>query len=182
MGNREIKYKDVIRIEMEKLAKNPKTIFIGYNVKKGRAGGMLINVLEKQIFETPVAENLMAGIAIGLSIEGYLPILYFERFNFILNALDAIVNHLDKFEDLSYGEYKPKIIIRAVIGSIKTPFLTGSTHTQDFTEAIKKMVTFDVVKLPLNIKDIKKIYEDAYLSKKSTLIVEEKDLYNIQLT
>jgi pyruvate/2-oxoglutarate/acetoin dehydrogenase E1 component len=178
MGDREIKYKDAIRFEMEDLAKNPKTLFVGYNVKNGRAGGMLINVLDDQIIETPVAENLMAGIAIGLSIEGYLPILYFERFNFILNALDAIVNHLDKFEDLSHGEYKPKLIIRAVIGSIKTPFLTGSTHTQDFTEAMKHMVNFNVVKLPINYEGIKSIYANAKKSDKSTLIVEEKDLYN----
>lgn len=181
MDNREIKYKDAIRLEMEKLAENPKTIFVGYNVKKGRAGGMLTNVPKNQIFETPVAENLMAGIAIGLSIEGYFPILYFERFNFILNALDAIVNHLDKIDDMSYGEFKPKVIIRAVIGAKTTPFLTGITHTQDFTEAIKKMVNFDVIKLPLNYNDIHLIYKNATLSEKSTLIVEEKDLYNINI-
>lgn len=181
MDSREIKYKDAIRISMENLAKDPSTIFIGYNVKNGRAGGMLVNIPENQLFETPVAENLMAGIAIGLSIEGYKPVLYFERFNFILNALDAIVNHLDKFDNLSEGEYKPKVIIRVVIGGKTTPFLTGSTHTQDFTEAIKKMVDFDVIKLPLNVNDIINIYDNAQLSEKSLLIVEEKDLYNINV-
>lgn len=178
MGDIQIKYKDAIKAELEKLAEYTPTIFVGYNVKKGRAGGMLVNVSEDKLFETPVAENLMSGIAIGLSLEGYLPILYFERFNFILNALDAIVHHLDKFEDLSYGEYKPKVIIRAVIGGVETPFYTGSTHTQDFTEAIKKMVTFNVVKLKPDYEFIKKTYEDAFNSDKSTLIIEEKDLYN----
>jgi acetoin:2,6-dichlorophenolindophenol oxidoreductase subunit beta len=182
MDNRAITYKDAIRIEMEKLGNIPNTIFLGYNVKNGKAGGMLSNIPESKLFETPVAENLMTGIAIGLSIEGYLPILYFERFNFILNALDAVVNHLDKFENLSNGEYKPKIIIRTVIGSIKNPFLTGTTHTQDFTESIKKMVSFDVVKLSTNYDHIINTYKNAINSNKSTIIVEEKDLYNSILT
>jgi len=177
-----IKYKDAIRIEMENLAKVPNSIFVGYNVRNGRAGGMLVNIPEEKIFETPVAENLMTGITIGLSIEGYLPILYFERFNFILNALDAIVHHLDKFKKLSHNEYAPKVIIRAVIGGAITPFLTGSTHTQDFAEAIRHMVNFPVIKLSTNYKEIKKIYSEAYTSDKSTLIIEEKDLYNTILT
>lgn len=179
----EIKYKDAIRTEMEKLALNDKVIFVGYNVKYGpKANGTLVNISENQLFETPVAENLMTGIAIGLSIEGYIPILYIERFNFILNALDAIVNHLDKFKNLSYGEYSPKVIIRVVIGAIKTPFFTGITHTQDFTEAMKCLVNFDIIKLPLNYNDIKNIYATALVSDKSTIIIEERDLYNIVLT
>jgi len=174
-------YKESIIIATDKLAANPKTIFIGYNVVKGRANGTFKNVPEKQLYETPVAENLMAGIAIGLSLEDYLPVLYFERFNFILNALDSIVNHLDKFNDLSHGEYSPKVIIKAVVGGTKTPFFTGSTHTQDFTEAISKMVNFDVIKLPLNANKIAEIYKNAAESHKSTLIIEEVDLYNKEL-
>jgi len=175
-------YKECIMRGYEELAKNPKSIFVGYNVKIGKGGGIFLNIPENKLFETPVAENLMTGIAIGLSIEGYLPILYFERFNFILNALDAIVNHLDKFESLSYGEYKPKVIIRAVIGGKNAPFYTGSTHTQDFTTAIRKMVNFNIIRLPLQELVISRMFEEAKISNKSVLIVEEKDLYDIILS
>lgn len=174
-------YKECLIEQYTELAKDPKAIFVGYNVKKGKGAGIYKNILENQLYETPVAENLMTGIAIGLSIEGYKPILYFERFNFILNALDAIVNHLDKFENLSYREYKPKVIIRAVIGGIKTPFYTGSTHTQDFYEAIRRMVNFSVYKLPLDVEEIKLMFENARRAPWSTLIVEEKDLYETVL-
>lgn len=170
-------YKECLIQGYEELAKDPKSIFVGYNVKVGKGAGIYKNIPEEKLFETPVAENLMTGIAIGLSIEGYKPILYFERFNFILNALDAIANHLDKFDNLSYGEYKPKVIIRAVIGGINTPFYIGSTHTQDFTEAIKRMVNFNVVKVPINAEVIKNIFTMAIYNDNSTLIIEEKDLY-----
>jgi hypothetical protein len=182
-----LKYKDAIRLEMEKLAKDPKVVFMGYNVKYGsKANGTLINVPDEQLIETPVAENLMLSSAIGMSMEGFLPVVYFERFNFILNALDSIVNHLDKIEGLSHGEFKPKLIIRAVIGGSKQPFFTGITHTQDFTEALKNLVDFDVVKLPVgtieDYQEIKRIFVRALESNKSTLIIEEKDEYETILT
>jgi pyruvate/2-oxoglutarate/acetoin dehydrogenase E1 component len=44
-------------------------VFIGYNVKYGNAMGTLKNIPDSQKIETPVAENLMSGLAIGLSFE-----------------------------------------------------------------------------------------------------------------
>jgi pyruvate/2-oxoglutarate/acetoin dehydrogenase E1 component len=180
MEHIKIKYKDAIRDSMETIESIDKNIiFLGYNVKYGGKGdGSLINISEDKLIETPVAENLMASMAIGLSLEGFTPVIYYERFDFILNALDAIINHLDKIELLSNGEYKPKVIIRVVKGGILKPFFTGATHIQDFTDAIKMMVKFNVVKLPLNYDNIKQIYLDALKSNNSTLIVEEKDLYD----
>ena len=48
------------------------------------------------------------GIAIGLSMSGYIPICIFPRFNFLLSAINQIVNHLDKIKDYSDGEFNPK--------------------------------------------------------------------------
>jgi pyruvate/2-oxoglutarate/acetoin dehydrogenase E1 component len=169
-----MKYKDAIKTSMESLAKNPKTIFLGYNVKYGN--GMLKDIPEQQLFETPVAENLMVALAIGMSLEDYLPIVYFERFDFILNALDAIVNHLEKIKDISHNEYDPQVIIRAVVGNKNAPLFTGATHTQDFTEALSKLTSIPVVKLPYDSQKIMEIYKTS----KSCIIVEEKDCYDLE--
>jgi len=172
-------YKECIIKSTDKLAKNPAVIFLGYNVKIGMAGGTLKNVPEDQLFETPVAENLMSGIAIGLSLEGFIPVVYYERFDFILNALDAIVNHLDKIEKISKGEFKPKVIFRVVVGMKNKPFYTGITHTQDFTEAMKRMVSFPIIKLTKD--NIEETYQKAIDSKQSIMIIEEKELYEEQI-
>ena len=83
-----VKYQDAIKEAMETLAKNDKVIFLGYNTRcGGRCNGSLKNVPDAQIIETPLAENLMMGMAIGLSLEGYIPVVYFERFDFIFNAM-----------------------------------------------------------------------------------------------
>ena len=170
-------FKVAIQESMKMLAKDDKTIFVGYNVRYGnKAAGTLNGISESQLLETPVAENLMLGLAIGLSIEGFKPIVYFERFDFILNALDAIVNHLDKIKELSNGEYEPKVIIRAVVGRKQKPFFAGLTHVQDFTESMKRLVAFPVIK-PRSSKELIEVYQKAYKAKESYLIVEEMDNY-----
>lgn len=176
-----MKYKDLIRISMEDIAKNEKSIFIGYNTKFGsRAAGSLINVPDSKIIETPVAENLMVAMAIGLSLEGWKPVVYFERFDFILNAMDAIVNHLDKIEVISRKQYSPTIMIRASIGRKNNALFSGETHTQDFSDRLKPFVSFPVIKLPVSTGIID-IYKERYFSDESSMIVDEADNYEIQI-
>jgi len=172
-------YKESIKQSMILLDNDPKRLFIGYGVKYGgKGGGTLSNINPEKLIETPLAENLMAGLSIGLSIEGYNPVLYIERFDFILNALDAIVNHLDKFKIISNNQYKPKVIIRTCIGRKLTPFLTGPTHTQDLTSAMKKLVTFPILR-PITSNQIIDCYKMAMNYNDSVLIIEELDLYDI---
>lgn len=171
-------FKEEIKKSMEFLAKDEKTIFLGYNVKHGgRAMGSLVNVDESKLIETPINENLMLSMAIGLSLHGYKPVVYYERFDFIMNAMDALVNHLDKIIDISHGEFLPKVIIRVVVGSKRNPMFTGDTHTQDFTEIMRRILkNVKIVKILLD-NEIEEVYKMAYESKKSYMIIEERDLY-----
>lgn len=172
-----MKYKDALKQSMFLLSQQEKSVFIGYNTRLGsRANGSLVGIKDEKLIETPVAENLMMGLAVGMSINGFLPLVYFERFDFILNAMDSIINHLDKIKSLSDGEYNPKVIIRAVIGNTKKPLYTGSTHTQDLTGLFRQCVSFPVIKLN-NTKEILESYELAINSDTSFLLVEEKDRY-----
>ena len=171
-------YKEAIKKSMEMLAKDEKRIFIGYNVCFGSQGyGTLQNIPENKKIETPLAENLMMGLGIGMSLGGYLPVIFFERHDFILNALDGIVNHLDKLESLSKGQFKTPVIIRAVIGS-KIPLNPGAQHTQDFTEAFRKMIKFPIYE-PKNAQEVIEAYNIIKNSKKPSMIIERRDLYDI---
>ena len=128
---------------------------------------------DTQLIETPVAENLIVSSAIGLSIEGFKPVVYIERFDFVLNAMDTIVNHLDKIKNLSNGEFDPKVIIRTVIGNKYTPLFTGVTHVQNFIKTFQFSISIPVIQLPKNSQKIM----DIYTKNQNCIIVEEKDLY-----
>jgi len=170
-------YKDAIKKSIQFLSEDPKTVFIGYGIKYGsKGGGFFSDIDENQLIETPVAEGLMLSMAIGLALEGYKPVVFYERFDFIMNSMDALVNHLNAMELLSKGEFAPKVIIRCVVGGKKAPFFTGPVHTQDFTESIRGLVDFPVLK-PKTVEEMVTAYQDAYHSPSSSIIVEEKDWY-----
>lgn len=173
-----INYKEALIQSNSKLAQNNLTRFIGYGLQKGRALGTLKDVSANLIVEMPVAENLMVGFATGLALKGYRPVVFIERMDFILNALDAIVNHLDKIKKMSQGEFCPAVIIRCIVGNKNKPLYTGITHTQDFSEALRHMVSFPVIQL-FSPEDIILGYEQAEMNINngiSTILVEYKDL------
>ena len=125
--------------------------------------------------ETPVAENLMSGLAIGMSFEGFKPVLYFERHDFMLVAADAIINHIDKIERISHGEFKVPIIIRAVTADAG-PFYSGITHSQDFTKVFQEAVSFPVVDAK-NGTEIINTINKAKESQRPLMLIERKSRY-----
>lgn len=169
-----MKYKDAVRLSMNKLAELG-AIFIGYNVKYGAAYETLKDVPDEQKVETPVAENLMAGLAMGMSLEGFRPVLFFERHDFIFNASDALINHIGMVELLSDGQFVCPVIIRAVAGSVK-PFYAGPTHTSDLTETFQHMFPFPVC-APKTSSEVLGLYDAVIKYDRPILISELKDLY-----
>lgn len=169
-----IKYKDAMIKSMDELASEG-AIFIGYNVKYGDAIGTLKNVSNDQKIETPVAENLMAGLAIGMSFEGFKPVIYYERHDFMLVAADAIINHIDKIERISHGEFKVPVIIRAVTADAG-PFYSGITHSQDFTQVFKKAVSFPVIDAA-NGDEIISAINYSRESQRPVMLIERKSKY-----
>lgn len=164
---------------MTMLGQDPLMRFVGYGLRRNGAGGTLAGVPSASIVEVTVAENLMSGIAIGLSLAGLKPLVFFERFDFVMNATDAIVNHLDKLRAISDGQFAPACIFRCVVGNKRKPRFTGPTHTQDFTDAMRLLVSFPVVQI-MQSSEVERVYEDAKLALDaghSTMIVEYKDRY-----
>ena len=124
----------------------------------------------------PIIESTQFGIAIGLSLQGYTVLNLYPRMNFMLSAIDPLINFLDKIEEISHKEYSSKMIIRTAIGSQK-PLFPGHQHIFDYTEGIKSMChNIQVVKLQ-EPQEIFPAYYNAYFSKKPTLIVEYADYY-----
>ena len=176
--NSQISYKEELLKANNNLSEDSKYIYIGYGLQKGRALGTLKDISSKQIIEMPVAENLMVGFAVGLSLKGYKPVVFIERMDFLMNSLDAIVNHLDKIQKKSLYEFNPAIIIRCIVGNINKPLYTGVTHTQDHSEALRLMISFPVIQIK-NASDVELAYNEAKMNMSngvSTVLVEYKDL------
>ena len=174
-----MKYKDLIKTSMEEIAKNEMAVFIGYNLKYGARGyGSLKDVDKSKILETPVAENLMAGLATGMAIEGFKPVLIFERHDFMLNSLDSLINYLDKLPILANKQYKAPMIIRAVIGSM-TPINPGPQHSQDFSDIFRSKIHFPVFD-PQNVAQLKQAYDHAKKFEEPCMLIERREFYDCE--
>ena len=176
-----MKYFEELKRSMNFLAKNSKTIFIGQAVEvPGTAmSNTLKDINKSKLIELPVAEEMQMGMTIGLALNGNIPVSIYPRWNFLILALNQLVNHLDKITVMSNDGFKVKTIIRTSVGS-QRPLNPQQQHIGDFTETVKKMCsTIDVIKLN-EVKDIFPSYERALNRNdgKSTLLVEYGDYYN----
>ena len=138
----------------------------------------LKDINKKKLIELPVAEEMQMGMTIGMMMKGYIPISIYPRWNFLLLSINQLINHLDKFNEMTNNYYKSKAIIRTSIGS-QRPLHPQYQHIGDFSSAIKKMCsTIDVIKLN-NPNKIFPSYKKAYERKdgKNTILVEYGDYY-----
>lgn len=173
----DLTYKAALKESMTMLGADSLTRVCGYGLKVGHEKGSFAGVPIEQIQEFTVAEGLMTSAAIGMSLMGLKPVVYFERCDFLLNALDAIVNHLDACRFISNEEFRPTAILRIVVGNKFSPLFTGHTHTRDHSGALRNMVNFPVLCVH-TADEVMAAYEYAYANWKhrSCAIVEYKDL------
>src|SRR3990172_1605131 len=130
-------YFDSLTASMTWLGSQPDTIFIGQSV--AYPGNALYKTLEgvpmEKRLEFPVAEDCQLGVSIGLAMMGKTVISIYPRMDFLLCALNQLVNHLDK----NLYPLKGKVIIRTCIGATK-PLHPGVQHCGDYAEGIEGLL------------------------------------------
>jgi len=176
-----MKYYDELVKAMDILAADPRTVFMGQSVEvKGTAmTTTLVNVPADKKLELPVAEEMQMGLSTGLAIAGYIPVTFYPRWNFLLLAVNQLVNHLDKVKHMTRDGWQPNVIIRTSIGSIR-PLNPQCQHLGDFTDAFRLMLTnIEVIRLE-EPEDIVPAYTKALTRTdgKCTILVEYGDAYN----
>ena len=175
-----MKYKEELIKAMDWLGQKEDVVFLGQACKvSGHSiSSTIINVPQEKRVELPVFEETQLGISTGLAMEGFVTVTMYPRFDFFILACNQLINHLDKMEEMSKGEMKPRVIIRVSVGA-KEPLDAGPQHTQNHTEAFRKMLTnVNVVEL-MEPEDVFPAFKEAYEREdsKPTLIVEHGQFY-----
>ena len=173
-----MKYKEELIKSMKWLGEKENTLFLGQaTLFSGHAiSGTLTEVPKEKLIELPVMEEVPMGMCAGLSLEGYVPISIYPRFNFMMLSINQLVNHIDTMREMSKGELVPRVIVRVAVGA-KKPLDGGSQHTQDFTESIKNMLNDTVVVELKEPEQIFQSFKDAYNRNGSTVLIEWGDYY-----
>jgi pyruvate/2-oxoglutarate/acetoin dehydrogenase E1 component len=161
---------------MRMLAKDPRTLFVGQAVAyAGQAAFPSFDgVPMRKRIEMPVVEDFQMGFCTGLAMQGFIPVCFYPRFDFLLIAVNQLVNHLDKIPLM--GGFKPKVIIRTAVGR-KKPLDPGPQHTGDYTHAFREMLkTVRVVELR-TAHYVYDSYVEALACPESVILVEHMEKY-----
>src|SRR5579863_9225275 len=116
---------------------NPDVIVLGEDV--GKDGGVFratVGLLDKfgpeRVLDTPLAESMIAGLAVGMSIRGLIPVAEFQFMGFIYPALDEIINHASRMRNRTRGRLSCPLVFRTPYGcGIRAP-----EHHSESTEAL----------------------------------------------
>ncbi len=119
------------------LASDPDVVVFGEDV--GKNGGVFRATAnlqdrfgENRVFDTPLAESMIAGLSIGMSTQGLKPVAEFQFLGFIYPAFNQIVNHAARMRNRTRGRLHCPIVFRAPFGGgIHAP-----EHHSESTEAL----------------------------------------------
>jgi pyruvate/2-oxoglutarate/acetoin dehydrogenase E1 component len=173
-------YKDSLTNMMTKLGEMDNTVFLGQQIlfPGNPMSGTLINVPKEKMIELPVMEDSQMGMSLGMAMTGKFVITFYPRWDFLICATNQLVNHVDKIELMSNGQWKPNIIIRVGKGS-EIPLNPGPQHRNnyidEFQSITKTIKFFDC----LTVDDIENAYNHAINEGGITLINEYPEKYNI---
>jgi len=98
---------------------------VGHNGGVFRATeGLQTKYGDQRVFDTPLAESGLAGLAVGLAIQGFRPVAEIQFLGFMFEAMDQIVSQAARIRFRSGGRYHAPIVFRAPFGGgVKTPEL-----------------------------------------------------------
>lgn len=87
---------------------------------------------EKRVFDTPLAESMIAGLAIGMATQGLKPVAEFQFMGFIYPGLNQIISHAARLRNRTRGRITCPIVYRTPMGGgIRAP-----EHHCESTEAL----------------------------------------------
>ncbi|MFC0212517.1 alpha-ketoacid dehydrogenase subunit beta [Paenibacillus chartarius] len=167
--------KDAMRVE---LARDPNVLLFGEDV--GHVGGVFRATEglqgefgEDRVFDTPLAESAIGGLAVGMATQGFRPIAEIQFVGFIYEALDQICVQAARMRYRSGGRYQAPITFRTPIGGgVKAAEL----HTDPLEGLLVQTPGIKVV-YPSNPYDAKGLLISAIRDNDPVFFLEHLNLY-----
>lgn len=128
---------------------------------------------EDRVFNTPLAESGIGGLAIGLTTQGYRPIMEIQFYGFIYEVLDSLAGQMARNRFRFNGTRQMPIVVRAPYGGgTKTPEM----HSDNLEGLVAQTPGLRVV-MPSNPSDAKGLLLSAIESNDPVIFLENLHLY-----
>ena len=104
---------EAIRLEMER---DETVLYIGQNIATHDDDPFLKAFGSDRVRVTPISETAEIGMAVGAAIAGYRPVVQLYMAEFMLVAMDQVVNEANRFHYMSAGQVKVPMVMKAGYG------------------------------------------------------------------
>lgn len=187
---REIKYFEAINEALRQAMEQDDRVFLmglGVDDPKGIFGstlGLWQRFGRERVFDMPIAENGMTGVAIGAALAGMRPVMSHQRMDFMLYCMDQLINHAAKWRYMSGGLLRVPLTVRAIIGR---GWGQGAQHSQSLQALFAHVPGLKVV-MPASPYDVKGLLlasiaddnpEFTSLQGKPVIFIEHRRLYDL---
>lgn len=161
------------------LSKYPEVFVIGQGLWSPWYVGNSMTDLDKKfgadrILDTPVSESACTGAAVGASLAGMRPIVVHPRIDFMLYAMDAVVNQAAKWSHMVGGQAHPALTIRAIINRGGEQ---GAQHSQALQSWFAHIPGLRVV-MPATVADARDLLIASVLSNDPVIYIDDRWLYD----
>ena len=129
-----------------------------------------------RVFDVPISENSISGIAIGCSMNNLKPILTHQRLDFSLLTLDQIINQAAKWYYMFDGKKNVPIVIRLIVGR---GWGQGPQHSQSLHSFFSHIPGLKVVMPSTNSSAIS-LLEASILDPNPVIFIEHRWLHNLK--
>src|SRR5438034_6929056 len=132
-AERTLSYVDAVREATDlEMARDPSVLLFGLDVDdpkaiQGTARGLLQKYGPGRVFGTPLSEDAMTGVAVGMALAGLRPIHVHIRMDFLMLAMNQLVNVAAKSRYMYGGQVSVPLVVRSVIGR---SWGQGAQHSQ----------------------------------------------------
>ncbi len=176
---RTLTYVQAIReAHAQMLAADPRVFLIGQGVWSPWYAGGSLDQLEREfgrdrVIDSPVSENAVTGLAVGAAIAGMRPIVFHPRMDFMLLAVDPIVNQAANWSYMFGGQAGAGVVIRAVINRGGEQ---GAQHSQALHAMFMHVPGLKVV-MPSTAYDAKGLLVSAIEDGNPVMYIDDRWLY-----
>ena len=179
---RTITYRDALREAIREEMLRDERVFLmgediaGYGGTYAVSKGLFEEFGEKRVRDTPLAEEVITGAAIGAALNGLRPILEIMTINFSLLATDMIINNAAKFRYMFGGQPAIPLVIRMPGGGGAQ---RGAQHSQMLETLYAHIPGLKVV-MPATPYDAKGMLKSAVRDPDPVIFIEHELLYNVK--
>lgn len=162
------------------LAQDENVVIFGEDVGKNggvfrATAGLQERFGEHRVFDSPLAESMIAGLAVGMSVQGLKPVAEFQFMGFIYPAMNQIITHAARMRNRTRGRLHCPIVFRAPFGGgIRAP-----EHHSESTEALFAHIPGLQVVIPSSPKRAYGLLLAAIRNPDPVIFLEPKRIYRL---